>query len=136
MDLNLILSKTSLQLIITKTINVYEAETKWETSDEKPGAVPRCPPSRALGHYQRETQPATSAVASDEAKNCAVKLLSLLLLCSFEKNQVETHNYTGRGSMQTLGLLFNETHSFHYSYPYPMPPATWVDKLATEGDWG
>lgn len=46
-----------------------EAETKRETSsNEKPGVVPRCPPSRALGHYQREMQPATSAVASDEAE--------------------------------------------------------------------
>ena len=57
MDLTLILSRTSSQLIITKTINVQEAETKWETSNGKTGAVPRCPPSRALGHYQRETQP-------------------------------------------------------------------------------
>lgn len=31
-------------------------------------ALPRCPPSRALGHCQREMQPATSAMASDEAK--------------------------------------------------------------------
>lgn len=55
--------------LITNTIHVEEAETKWETlSNEDPGAVPRCPPSRALGHYQREVQAATSAVASDEAE--------------------------------------------------------------------
>lgn len=39
-----------LQFVITKTIHVYNAETKWEISSiEEPGVIPRCPPRRALG---------------------------------------------------------------------------------------
>lgn len=74
-------------------------------SYEEPGAFPRCPPRRALGHCQRETQPATSATASDEAE----AVLSSSRACSSSiplrtiRKSSETQLHGGEG-MRTLAL--------------------------------